>query len=230
MSRLLSVVLVFIVVGVSTTRLSSSQAAGSTLTVEEVIDRLQTSYERVEDFKAQFVQESTNRSLGRTLTASGEVAMKKPGKVRWEYRSPEPRLIVSDGRTLWIYSPEDRQVFVQGAAEVLSGISLNLLAGLGNLRRDFRIRAIAHAGTEASKIYLLELTPKKPEAALERLILEVDQETFLVEKAVFFDAYANTTTIAFQNLSINTGLPDSRFAFVPPPGVEVIEAPKPMGR
>lgn len=222
MNRWLFSILVLLVGGVP--------AQGSTLTLEEVTDRLQASYERVEDFKAQFVQESTNRSLGQTLIASGEVAMKKPGKVRWEYRSPEPRLIVSDGRTLWIFSPEDRQVFVQGAAEALPGISLDLLAGLGNLRRDFRIRAIAHAGTEASKSYLLELTPKKPEVHLTRLILEVNRETFLVEKAVFFDAYANTTTIAFQNLSINTGLPDSRFAFAPPPGVEVIEVPKPMGR
>ena len=197
---------------------------------EGVVDRLQASYQGIEDLEAKFVQRSTNRSIGQTLEASGEVAMKKPGKVRWQYQSPEPRLIVSDGRTLWIYSPEDKQVIVQEAVDAFSLTSLSFLAGIGNLRSDFHIRPITHAGTRGLRQHLLELVPKKPAAGFTKMIVEVDPETFLIEKATLFDAYANMTSIVLEGLKINTSLPDSLFVFTPPPGVEIIKATQPIGR
>jgi len=196
------------------------------LTVEEVAERLQAVYRGVHSFQASFLQSTTNRSLGQTLEGSGKVAMKKPGKMRWEYESPEPQLIVSDGKTLWIYTPRDRQVIVQEASESFSLVSLHFLAGKGDLRRDFKIRPVQHAGTAGLGSYLLELSPKRPEAAFARMILQVDQKDFTVQKVSLFDPYANTTVITFEGLKLNPPLPDSLFVFTPPKGVEVVRPPK----
>jgi len=202
------------------------RATGLALTVEEVVERLQAVYREVQTFQARFIQSTTNRSLGQTIEGSGEVAMKKPGKMRWEYQSPEPQLIVSDGKTLWIYNPKDRQAIVQEASESFSLVSLSFLAGKGDLSRDFKIRPIEHAGTAGLKSHLLELSPKRSEAAFARMILQVDPEDFTIQKVTIFDRYANTTVIAFEGLKLNPPLPDSLFAFTPPKGVEVVRPPK----
>jgi len=196
------------------------------LTLEEVIDRLQASYQKVEDFSARFHQVSTLKSLGQTQEAGGLVYMKRPGKMRWEYKVPEARLVVSDGQTLWIYTPESKQVIIQDVSTAFSSeVPLGFLAGKGNIRAEFDVKFSTRTGTNKQGFYLLDLYPKRPNATLGKVSLEVNPKTFLVDKATVYDVYANTTAIAIKGMRLNVGLADSKFTFEVPPGAEVLKSP-----
>ena len=79
-------------------------------TLEEVVAGLEGTYGRITDLKADFTQVSHNKSLGQDIKADGTVLLKKGGKMRWDYKSPSPQQIVSDGTSLWVYTPELNQV------------------------------------------------------------------------------------------------------------------------
>jgi len=72
-------------------------------------------------FKASFFQESILKVMQITDTAEGHLIVRPPGKMRWEYTVPEPQSIISDGRTMWIYRPTDKQVMVGKAPEFFGG-------------------------------------------------------------------------------------------------------------
>jgi len=196
--------------------------------VNEVTDKVDATCSRVQDLSARFHQTATNRSLGQVQEASGVVLMKRPGKMRWEYQKPEARLFVTDGKTLWAYSPVDKQAVVQDVGGAFSSrVPLSFLAGDCQLRREFTIAAVENATTRSSTTFMiLDLKPKHPEAGIARMLLEVNLQTYTVERATLFDAGGNTTVIALTNLKLNTGLPDQQFQFTPPTGVTVITPPK----
>jgi len=191
------------------------------------VDKVQAACARVEDLSARFHQTAANRALGQVQEASGQFLMKRPGKMRWEYRKPEPRLFVTDGKTLWAYSPADKQVMVQEVGQAFpSRVPLSFLAGDCQLRRDFTITAVESAATRGSTSFMiLDLRPRRPEAGIARLLLEVSLQTYLVEKTTLFDAAGNTTVIALTHLKLNSGLPDQPFEFTPPAGVTVVAPP-----
>jgi chaperone LolA len=189
--------------------------------LDEVVDRLERTYAAAGDLTARFRQTSTIAAAAQVQQASGSLAVKRPGKMRWEYAEPEPRLFVTDGNTFWVYSPDDKQVLVQETKGALGATPLAFLMGAGDLRKDFQIREVAHAAG-AGKTTLLDLRPVKPSATLARLVLEVDLASSLIVQATVFDAVGNTIVLALSDQRLNAGVPDSRFTFVPPPGVKVM--------
>jgi outer membrane lipoprotein carrier protein len=190
--------------------------------LEEVVAGLEGTYARISDLRADFSQNAFNKSLGQTIKAEGTVYLKKGGKMRWEYKTPSPQQIVSDGASLWMYTPELNQVNVSKAPQALAGPAGSFLAGLGRLREEFSIRFLNPARVDDAGNPVLDLTPKKPSPVLTRLILSVDPKQFLVRKAVLYDQFDNTVTMAFVRIQVNTGLADSLFTFTPPPGAAVV--------
>src|SRR6185436_15325593 len=75
-----------------------------------IVKKLQARYDETKAFKAKFRQEMKVASLGVSDESEGTVVFKKPGKMRWEFATPRVQQIVSDGATLWIHQPDDRQV------------------------------------------------------------------------------------------------------------------------
>lgn len=205
----------------------TSAAAAAAPEVNEVVDRVDATCSRVQDLSAVFHQTATNRSLGQIQEASGVVLMMRPGKMRWEYQKPEARLFVTDGKTLWAYSPTDKQVVIQDVSRAFSSrVPLSLLAGDCQLRREFTVTAVENAATRAStSSMILDLKPKHPEAGIARMLLEVSLQDYTVEKTTLFDAAGNTTVIALTNLKLNPGLSDQQFQFIPPAGVTVVSPP-----
>ena len=199
----------------------------SALTAEEVADKVQATYRSFSDLQAGFVQRATNRLSGATQEASGRLFLKWPGKMRWEYEMPEPRLFLIDGKTLWSYSPAERQAVAQDVSGAISTSPIGILFGLSSLRRDFRVRTILHAGARDSQEYLLDLAPRGQDLSFKRVILAVDRERFLIQRLTVFDLYGNTTIVDLSDLQVNPGLKDSLFQFSAPPGTDVVAPPKP---
>ena len=195
-----------------------------TPSLDEIVTKVQKQYDTHADFRAHFVQESMVKSLGKKQSSEGTVSFKKPGKMRWTYQKPFKQEIISDGKTLWNYRPEDKQVMVSPMSQAVQGrVPSTFLAGLGNLKLDFQVRW----GKEpsAKENYYLELTPNEFQGSLEKLFLLIDRENFRILQAKIQDVMGNTTQISFSKTQFDNRLPDSLFTFTPPPGVETFKLP-----
>jgi len=191
--------------------------------LEDVVKNVEGAYTKVQDLRADFLQAAFNKSLGQDIKSEGTVYLKKGGKMRWEYKTPAPQQIVSDGKTLWVYTPELNQVNKGEAPKALAGPAGSFLAGLGKLREEFTVRfANPSTKTDQSGRYVLDLIPKQPTPLLTRLVLHVDPKDSIVRQAVIYDQLQNTVTMTFTRVAINTGLADALFAFSPPSGAAVV--------
>jgi len=197
--------------------------AAAAQTLEEVVAGLEGTYGRITDLKGDFTQVSNNKSLGQDIKAEGTVLLKKGGKMRWDYKSPSPQQIVSDGSSLWVYTPELNQVNKGDAPKALAGPAGSFLAGLGRVREEFTVRFLNPAAkVDGAGRYALDLTPKNPTPFLTRLVLAVDPKDFIVRQAVLYDQLGNAVTMNFTRVVTNTGLADTLFAFTPPKGAAVV--------
>jgi outer membrane lipoprotein carrier protein len=198
-------------------------ASAQTPDLDAVVNGLESTYGRMNDLKAEFTQVAKNRSLGQDVKAEGTVYLKKGGKMRWEYKSPSPQQIVSDGTYLWVYTPELNQVNKGDAPKALAGPAGSFLQGLGRVREEFTVRFLNPANkTDGAGRPVLDLTPKKPTPLLTRLVLTLDPKDYVVREAVLYDQLQNTVTMSFNRVVINSGLSDTLFAFTPPNGAAVV--------
>jgi outer membrane lipoprotein carrier protein len=196
---------------------------GPSPTLEEVVRGVEGAYGKMADLKGEFTQSALNKSLNQTIDAQGTVYLKKGGKLRWEYAEPTRQEIVSDGKTIWIYTPQLNQVNTGPAPEALSGPAGSFLSGLGKLREHFNVRFLNPAQPrDADGNVVLDLTPRQPLPTLARLILSLDGRSYDVRKAVVYDQFDNTVTMRFTRLAVNTGVPDRLFVFTAPKGVATV--------
>ncbi len=189
--------------------------------VAELLARLQARYDRIADFSADFEHRYAGGVLQAADVERGTVHVSRPGRWRFDYVSPEPKLFVCDGATIHSWFPADRQVIVSPlpAGEGASTPAA-FLAGEGDLRRDFTARYAA--GRPANGAWEIELTPVRGSADYESLTLTVDPGTLDILGMATTDFQGGVSTYVFSNVRQNQGLPDTFFVFDVPAGVEVI--------
>jgi outer membrane lipoprotein carrier protein len=185
---------------------------------DELAARLQARYQSIRDFTADFSQTYRGILMRQGATERGTVQLKKPGRIRFTYASPERKLFVSDGTVFKTYYPEERSGSITPLPkDDEASTALLFLAGRGNLARDFT--ASAAAGAPAGEWHL-GLVPKSKQADFETLTLFIDARTLAVLGFVTTDDQG-TNTIRFSNLKENTGLSDRVFEFTFPKGTEI---------
>jgi outer membrane lipoprotein carrier protein len=184
---------------------------------------VQARYGALRDFTAAFTQESRVASLGRNRTRAGRLFFQAPGKMRWEYDAPEPQVVVADGKQLWFYRPERRQVVVQPMdAAFTRQTPLLFLVGRGDFAADFTWddRELA---TAAGGVVSIALQPRVEAPDLSRLVLEVVAgATCRLAGTIVEDAFGNVTHLVFATERADTGLDAGLFRFAPPKGTEVV--------
>ncbi|HXE79257.1 MAG TPA: outer membrane lipoprotein chaperone LolA [Vicinamibacterales bacterium] len=181
---------------------------------------LQQRYETVSDFSADFVQTYRGGVLRTQTRERGTVMIKKPGRMRWVYTSPEKKEFVSDGRRLYTYIPQDRQVIVSDVpSEDGARTPALFLAGKGDIARDF---TPAYADVPVPGTVGLKLTPKRAEPDYEYLVVAVDPSTLQIRALTTKDRQGGESTLVFSNLKENRGISDKEFAFRIPRGVDVV--------
>ena len=202
------------------TLLTALAAAGTLLhaqqpqSAEALARALQDRYNGVLDFKASFVQTTSGGVLRITKKGEGTVAVKKPGKMRWDYTKPEKQLIVSDGKKIYDYDPVTREVGVGDVPPDDQAPTATLfLAGKGNILRDFKVSIVPSpvAGTQA-----LRLDPRKTESDYEFLVIAFDPSSYQIRGLRTRDSQGGESTIVFSDIRQNTGIPDKTFVFTQP--------------
>lgn len=188
-----------------------------------VIDGIQVFYANAQDLKADFEQTYTYKVYGRKQRSTGKVFFKKKGKMRWDYQTPEPKVFVADGNTLWVYEPEQSQVFKRDLKQAQLPVALSFMSGEGKLTDEFDATLLKDPAPGRK---LIELVPKRDAGEYRALRLEVDAATHAVQASTVIDPVGNTNHLVFSNVKTNAGLPDAGFTFTPPAGVRVITEPR----
>ena len=191
-------------------------------TADGVARDLQRKYDRVVDFSADFVHAYRGGVLKQQATERGKLLVKKPGKMRWEYTAPERKLFVSDGRKIYSYIPQDKQVIVGTMPKDEQAPTPALfLTGKGDITRDFTAAFDKVSDAPAGSI-ALKLTPKRREPEYESLTLVVEPKTLNLQMLVTIDAQGGRSAFTFSNLKENVGIADNQFVFQMPRNVDVV--------
>jgi outer membrane lipoprotein carrier protein len=237
--------------GLMLTLLLPTLAVAANVGLKDVINALELPFKgdapgQVRDVRADFFQESRIAALDRSQRGRGTVMfLFEPGDSRrtpvamfnWQYQEPSEQEIVSDGRTMWVYLPESRQVIESDLTLASRGGGVNpvtFLSGLGNLSRDFTIM-YAIPNTDSKGNYILDLRPKQSSQLIRNLQIIVDRDAaqeqanprgrvyFPILSTIVTDPSDNQTIIEFSNVRVNRGLSRADFRFMQPPGVEVVK-------
>jgi outer membrane lipoprotein carrier protein len=194
--------------------------------LEGVITKIQARYESLQDLESDFTQITQFKGFSTTLTSKGKFYLKK-GRVRWDYREPSKQQIFVDGDQVLFYVPEHQQVIkTRLSVELDSQVPVRLLAGSGNLAKEFNIRwkdETKQRGTDGA--YLLILSPKTPAADFTEIHVEVDPDDFLIQKVILQEPKGNSSTFEFSGVKSNHGIKDRLFSFDIPKGVVIVEQP-----
>ena len=184
--------------------------------------QLQQKYDQVKDFTADFTHTYEGGVLKKKSTERGTVQIKKPGRMRWEYVSPEKKTFVADGRMIYSYVPADKQVIRSPMpADDAATTAVLFLAGKGNLTRDFNVSYVEGGSDDT---WSLRLDPKQKQKDYDWLILVVDRQALHIRGLTAADQQGGRSTFQFTNYRENTGLPDNVFVFKIPRGTDVITA------
>jgi outer membrane lipoprotein carrier protein len=210
---LLLIVMVF-------TPVSKPLAEGLSERGEDLVLLLQKKYETTTDITSNFEQETFASGSSEGLKAEGKVYFNRPHQMRWEYSQPEPQLIVTSGKEVYVYEEEANQVMVVPRDQLLSTeISKAFFFGKGDLKRYFIVEHPVEGQPDAK--WMLKLIPRNPVPQVYTIWIVVDSDTHLVKEMWLEDQLGGRTHLVFSNVKVNKGLSNDLFRFVPPPGVEI---------
>ena len=198
--------------------------------VREVMKRLQARYEKTKDLQADFTQKTTIEGFERTMTSSGKVYIKKPGRLRWNYLDPSAEDIYVQGDDVKVYVPEHKQVLVGKLTHMAaSRAPLELLQGAANLDASFEAEPTPGKSRGVGGIRLVTLVPKSHDAeahgTVQRIVVEVFPKTYFIRSLSLHEVSGNVSNFEFSSLQSNIGLDDDLFVPKFPPDVEVVKAP-----
>ena len=190
-------------------------------TPQALAEQVQARLDRLADFEADFSQSYEGGVLRTRTTERGTVSMKRPGRMRWVYTSPERKEFVSDGVRIYSYVPADRQVIVSPLPADDETTPALLLSGRGRLTRDFT-PSDTELPAAAGKLLGLRLEPRGDDGDYQSMTLGLDPATLQIRYLEATDRQGGRSTFSFTNVKENRGLADKIFEFRVPRGVDVI--------
>ena len=197
-------------------------AANSSLNVHAIAQAVDNRYNHLQTLQAEFIE--TYRGAGIERIESGSLWLKKPGKMRWEYRSPKEKLFLSDGKDAWFYLPGDRQVR-RSSVKKLDDLRSPLGFLLGKTRLEKELDGLSAAPDVAPLTpgnTVLRGVPKTMADRINEVVLEITPD-YHIARIQFEEADESVTEYRFSEQRENAAIADQRFRFSPPPGVEIVD-------
>ncbi len=190
--------------------------------VQQLADNVDRRYNHITTLTADFTE--IYKGAGIQRTESGTLWLKKPGRMRWDYRQPQEKLFVTDGKKAFFYVPGEhqaREAPIKNIDDLRS--PLRYLLGKSKLQKEFSGLSVAKIAPLRPGNVVLQGVPKSMADRLSRVLLEVSPDGTLF-RIVAEELDGSTTEFRFRNQRENVAIPDARFRFQPPPGVETIQA------
>jgi outer membrane lipoprotein carrier protein len=190
--------------------------------VSQLAHAVDEHYNRLRSLQADFTE--IYRGAGAEREESGTLSLKKPRKMRWEYRSPKVKLFVSDGQSVWFYLPAERQLR-KTALRKLDDVRSPIAFLLGKTKLEKELQGLSKAPDQSPLSpadTVLRGVPKTMAGQLSEVQLEITP-TFQIARIVLLEPDGDATEFRFSGWKENLELTDGQFHFNPPPGVEMVE-------
>src|SRR4051812_29838721 len=191
--------------------------------VHEVAKRVDQRYNDLQSFRADFTESYRGNGIDRS--ESGTLYLKRPGKMRWEYADPRPKLFISDGKTAWFYVPGEQQARKAPVSKIDDIRSpLRFLLGKTKLLREFRELGFApNIKPMIPGDLVLRGAPKGMEDRVSLVVLEVTPEG-RIDRIMLEELDGAITDFRFTEEAENIQVSENLFKFNPPEGVQVVDA------
>ena len=206
---------------------AESQSTGKIkLTATEVLEKVEEMYATVNDASAEFTQTVSFKYAKVEQSFSGTVSMKKKNKYRVE---SQQQTLVTDGATVWAYSPVNNQVLIDTYREspntfspekFLVGLPKNFRAALvdDNTLNESSLRPEGHAAT------VLKLLPKSDVSKfVKSMKVWINDNDWSVRRVEYIDMNETRTVYSLKSITFNSGISDERFTFKVPEKVEIVD-------
>jgi outer membrane lipoprotein carrier protein len=208
----------FVVIGLATA-IAAAVPAPDVHAIAQAVDER---YNHLHTLQSDFTE--IYRGAGMERTESGTLWLKKPGKMRWQYRSPREKLFLSDGKDAWFYVPGERQVR-RTAVKKLDDLRSPLAFLLGKTKLEKELQALSLASDVAPlapEDVVLRGVPKSLADRVSQVLLEITPEHW-ISRIIIEEVDGSVTEYRFTNQRENVAVTDQQFQFAVPDGVEVID-------
>ncbi len=178
-------------------------------------------YDRMRTLEARFTETYTGAGMSRT--ESGTLLLKKPGRMRWDYDQPRPKLFLTDGQTAWFYVPGEHQAR-RTPVKQLDDLRSPLRYLLGKTKLEKELEGLSLAPDQKPGVagdVVLRGVPKGMQDRVAQTLLEIAPDGLIVRISVE-ELDGSVTEFRFLQQKENVEVPDAQFRFVPAPGVEVV--------
>jgi len=188
---------------------ASAQAGEGEAKLNRFLDGLTT-------MEAKFIQTLIDPRGQLIEESHGVMWLSRPGRFRLQYTNPYEQVYVADGDKIWMYDKDLEQVTVKPQTDALGSTPAMLLSTTEPLQKNFTITELgAHEGFQ-----WLELKPLAADSNFDFVRLAMEGDVLRAMEMV--DGFGQTTRLFFDSVKRNPPLPDDKFKFQPPPGVDVI--------
>jgi outer membrane lipoprotein carrier protein len=190
--------------------------------VNRIASAVDNRYNHLRSLQAEFNE--IYRGNGMDRTESGVLWLKKPRKMRWEYRSPREKLFLTDGQDAWFYVPGENQVRKEPFKKLEDLRSpLGFLLGKTKLEKELQGLSIApDVQPLVAGDIVLRGVPKGMGDRVSQVRLEITPD-FHISRIEIEEVDGGITEYRFSHQKENVPVEDARFRFQPPAGVETIE-------
>ncbi|MBX2992906.1 MAG: outer membrane lipoprotein carrier protein LolA [Bacteroidetes bacterium] len=190
----------------------------SAQTAQNILERVKRKYDSINDAELKFSQHVRFEVSKLEQNVSGTLVIKKENKYRVE---TEGRTIVTDGVTVWSYSQATNQVLIdryKGDERAMTPENILAVAP-----KDYYASILGKEKVGGVDARLLKLVPKDENSLVRTMKAWVDESTWLIRKVEIVDVNDKTTMYVVSDMKVNTGIPDSRFAYQIPDGAEAVD-------
>jgi outer membrane lipoprotein-sorting protein len=190
----------------------------SNWTLESVLKQLDAQAGGFHSLSADLERTKVTVVVDDKSTESGRILVRRDGKMRIDLTQPDPRTILRDGDSLYIYTPKIHRVEEYDLGKKKSLVDQFLLLGFGTsgseLKKGYLVTLEGEETLDGEKVVLLELTPKSDEVRnqLSKIELWIDQSTWLPAQQKFYETGSGDYfTVRYKNIARNVKIADSQF-------------------
>ena len=178
--------------------------------------RLNTFFTTVNSLQGSFNQQVYSKKGKRIQNASGIVYLNRPGKFRWVYKTPDPQVIVGDGKNIWIYDEDLEQVTIKPMSRAMASAPIAILTRKQSPDAQFVVQSMP---SKAAGLDWFKLTPRRPSKDFKFIEVGMDQKT--MRQMNMYDQLGQKTVIQL-NARTNVPIKGDTFYFKIPAGVDVV--------